>query len=77
MESAGYAAATPSPGLRVELYPFQTQSLQWMLDREKLAGTSDRPGGRLCLSAPMHMPPAHPECSLAFAFPHAVAHAPY
>jgi hypothetical protein len=44
MESAGYAAATPPPGLRVELYPFQTKSLQWMLDREKLPGKSARPG---------------------------------
>lgn len=42
MESAGYAAAPPPPGLLVELYPFQTQSLQWMLDREKLPGASAR-----------------------------------
>jgi hypothetical protein len=60
MESAGYAAATPPPGLRVQLYPFQTQSLQWMLDREKLPGIRSPP----CTSAPLCFHP-HPCTVLA------------
>ena len=38
MESAGYAEAADPPGLKLTLYPFQRQSLQWMLDRETQSG---------------------------------------
>ena len=34
MESAGYDEMADPPGLEITLYPFQRQSLQWMVDRE-------------------------------------------
>ena len=38
MQSAGYAEAKQPAALKIELYAFQRQSLQWMLDRELSQG---------------------------------------
>ena len=38
MESAGYGEAEQPAGLTLQLYPFQRQSLAWMLDRERMVG---------------------------------------
>ena len=38
MESAGYAEAEQPKALKLSLFPYQRQSLQWMLDRERMAG---------------------------------------
>ena len=38
MESAGYEEATDPAGLQLTLFPFQRQSLQWMIDRETQPG---------------------------------------
>ena len=38
MESAGYAEAEQPTALKLSLFPFQRQSLQWMLDRERMEG---------------------------------------
>ncbi len=38
LESAGYEEMADPPGLQLELYPFQRQSLQWMVDRETAPG---------------------------------------
>ena len=38
MESAGYDEMADPPGLALSLYPFQRQSLQWMVDRETQPG---------------------------------------
>ena len=44
MESAGYAEAEQPSALKLSLFPFQRQSLQWMLDRERTEG-----GLNMCL----------------------------
>ena len=38
LESAGYDEMADPPGLLLSLYPFQRQSLQWMVDRETQPG---------------------------------------
>ena len=38
MQSAGYAEAKQPAALKIELYAFQRQSLQWMLDQERSPG---------------------------------------
>ena len=38
MESTGYAEAEQPEALKLSLFPFQRQSLQWMLDREQQPG---------------------------------------
>ena len=38
MQSAGYAEAQQPAALKLELFAFQRQSLQWMLDRERTPG---------------------------------------
>jgi hypothetical protein len=38
LENLGHDEAQPVEGLNVELLPFQRQTLQWALDREKLPG---------------------------------------
>jgi hypothetical protein len=38
LESSGYEEMADPPGLRLTLYPFQRQSLQWMVDRETQPG---------------------------------------
>ena len=38
LESAGYEEMADPPGLQLTLFPFQRQSLQWMVDRETQPG---------------------------------------
>jgi hypothetical protein len=44
MESAGYSEAEQPSALKLSLFSFQRQSLQWMLDRERMEG-----GLNMCL----------------------------
>ena len=52
MDSTGHAEATQPLGLRLQLKPFQKQSLQWMLDRESTHAAS----------VPLPLASANPDC---------------